>query len=54
MTLLKLSRILINKIIRENEFEVISDKKSILAEQTKKWVIYTSIGMILQCKHEGT
>ena len=35
----KISRSLIDKIIRENEFEILWDKESILAEQTKRWVI---------------
>lgn len=35
----KLSRSLIEEIIHDNEFEIIWDKESILAEQTKHWVI---------------
>ena len=35
----KIDRSLIDKIIRENEFEILWDKDSILAEQTKRWVI---------------
>ncbi len=35
----KISRSLINRIIEENEFEIIWDKESILAEQTKRWAI---------------
>ena len=29
----------IEKILRENEFEILKDKESVLAEQTKKWII---------------
>lgn len=35
----KISHSLIDKIIQENEFEILWDKESILAEQTKRWVI---------------
>ncbi|MEO6904063.1 MAG: hypothetical protein ABI315_13090 [Bacteroidia bacterium] len=35
----KISLSLINKIIEENEFEIIWDNETILAEQTKRWVI---------------
>ncbi len=35
----KISQSLIDKIIQENEFEILWDKESILAEQTKRWVI---------------
>jgi len=35
----KLNRSLIEKTIHDNEFEIIWDKDSILAEQTKRWVI---------------
>lgn len=29
----------IEKVLQENEFEILKDKESILAEQTKKWII---------------
>jgi AraC-like DNA-binding protein len=35
----KISHSLIDKIIQENEFEILWDKESILTEQTKRWVI---------------
>jgi YesN/AraC family two-component response regulator len=35
----KMSRSVINKIIVDNEFEIIWDNETILAEQTKRWVI---------------
>lgn len=35
----KISYGLINDIILENEFEIIGDHESILAEQTKRWII---------------
>jgi len=35
----KIDKSLIKRIIQENEFEIIWDKESILAEQTKRWVI---------------
>lgn len=35
----KISYSLINKIIIDNEFEIIWDNETILAEQTKRWVI---------------
>ena len=35
----KIIRSLVDKIIQENEFEILWDKESILAEQTKRWVI---------------
>lgn len=35
----KIDKSLIKQIIQENEFEIIWDKESILAERTKRWVI---------------
>lgn len=35
----KINRALIDNIIQENDFEIIWDKESILAEQAKRWVI---------------
>jgi len=35
----KIGHSLIEKIIQENEFEILWDKQSILAEQTKRWII---------------
>ena len=35
----KISEFVIEKIIKENEFQIIWDKESILAEQTKRWII---------------
>lgn len=35
----KISNSLIEGIIKENEFEIVWDKESILAEQTKRWII---------------
>ncbi|MBD80967.1 MAG: hypothetical protein CL840_18765 [Crocinitomicaceae bacterium] len=35
----KISKSLIEQIIKENEFEIIWDGESILAEQTKRWII---------------
>ncbi len=35
----KISHALIEKIIQENEFEILWDKQSVLAEQTKRWII---------------
>ncbi len=46
----KISHSLIDKIIQENEFEILWDKESILAEQTKRWVI----NYIWNTKHDET
>ncbi len=35
----KIDKSLIEQIIQENEFEIILDKESILAEQIKRWII---------------
>ena len=35
----KISYSLIEKIIQENEFEILWDKQYVLAEQTKRWII---------------
>jgi hypothetical protein len=35
----KISRSLIEKIIHDNEFEILWGKESILAERTKRWII---------------
>ncbi len=35
----KISRSHIERVIRENEFSLIWDKETLLAEQTKRWVI---------------
>lgn len=35
----KIKRSVLSAIIQENEFEIITDKETVLAEQTKRWVI---------------